>query len=381
MFTNKKNYLLSTISMASICIIIVLFTGCPTLAPLSSTKLEIGGNPVSSVIEAWKEEWYRFEVDKDNTPLILIFKNLGGADDAWLGYQINWYYKAKGGLQLLNSIEVPPTGPANPDNIIIEDKARNFWVAPYKGKYYIRIYGYAQPVSGNKKYTLPYMIALAKPETYDDATELATGVVKEVNVVGDILSIFKLNVSPGAVFRIRVEDTLDDNIVKPINTLKNINVTIVRRNEDGNVFTLYTAQEINQIDYTLAVHTNDKNKYFLILENTYELGNTKIKITFGNILVGTLTASNTAQSISIKGKEGKAYKLQVESGKIYSVTLETIEDTSYSIIKVDANGNQSTVQTNQLSIPSGNTNEYYLVLNGKYESTSATVSVLFKSTS
>jgi len=132
----------------------VLLSGCPTLAPMSSTKLEIGGDLVAGVLEAWKEVWYKFEVDKENTPLLLIFKNMADADDAWLGYQINLYYKNKSDLVLLESIEVPPTGPANPDNIIIEDKARAFWVAPYKGTYQIRLYGYAQPVSENKKISI-----------------------------------------------------------------------------------------------------------------------------------------------------------------------------------------------------------------------------------
>ncbi|MGC9053477.1 MAG: hypothetical protein ACP5KS_06290, partial [Candidatus Hydrogenedens sp.] len=54
----------------------ILFSGCPTLAPMSSTKLEIGGDLVAGVLEAWKDVWYKFEVDKENTPLLLIFKNM-----------------------------------------------------------------------------------------------------------------------------------------------------------------------------------------------------------------------------------------------------------------------------------------------------------------
>jgi len=354
---------------------VVSLSGCPTLAPMSSTKLEIGGDLVAGVLEAWNEDWYKFEVDKENTPLLLIFKNMGDADDAWLGYQINWYYKNKRDLVLLESIEVPPTGPANPNNIIIEDKARIFWVAPYKGTYQIRLYGYAQPVSENKKYQLPYMIGLAKPETYTDATEIAAGSVKEVNVVGDVISIFKLNASAGSIYRIRIEDTLSPDIVEPANTLEDIDVKIVRMDTDGDVTTVYNGKDA-LIDYTLATHSTDQNKYYLILENEYELGNVKVKITFEQISAGTLSASATANTITITGKEAKAYKLQVESGKTYTVTLQNTTGVTASLVKVESNGTQSQISP-QFSVPNDNTNEYYLALKGIDESTSASVSVTF----
>lgn len=372
---------MSIILVLAGCFSLLLFSGCPTLAPMSSTKLEIGGELVSGVLEAWKEDWYRFEVDKDNTPLLLIFKNVADADEAWLGYQINFYYKAKSGLMLLESIEVPPTGPANPDNIVIEDKDREFWVAPYKGTYQIRVYGYAQPVSENKKYQLPYMIGLAKPETYSDATEITAGSVKEVNVIGDILSIYKLNVSAGSVYRIRIEDTIDPNIVAPENTLQDIDVAIVRMDTDGDVSPVYN-DKATLLDYTLATHTSDQYKYYLILGNEDEFGNVKVKITFEQILTGTLSASATANTVTIAGKEAKAYKLQVESGKIYSVILQNTTGVSASLITVESNGSQDTLSTLPFTIivPTNNTNEYYLTLKGVDESTSASVSVTFNST-
>jgi len=372
----KREKLSATLCLTFGAFLTILLTGCPTSAPLNATKLEIGGNLEYGLLEAWKEDWYKFEVDKDDTPFILIFKNMRDIDmdNAWLGYQINWYYKAKGGLQLLEAIEKKPTGPANPNNIIIEDKARNFWVAPYKGTYYIRIYGYAQPVSENKKYQLPYMIGLAKPETYNDATELAVGTV-EVNVVGDVLSIFKLNASAGSVYRVKIEDTLDPNIVRPVNTLNNINVRIVRMDADGDVTTIYT-DKTTLVDYTLTIHTTDQNKYYLILENTEELENVRVKITFEQILAGSLSASATANTIPINGKEAKAYKLLVESEKTYTVTLANLMGVSSSLIKVDSNGAQSQAYS-PIIVPKDNTNEYYLILKGLDESTNASVSVTF----
>jgi hypothetical protein len=164
----EKNKFFSVVALAVL--VGVLFSGCPTGAPMSTTKLEIGGEMVSDVLGAWKEKWYKFEIDADNTPFLLIFKNLDAADESWLGYQINWYYKGDNGLVLLSAMEEEPTGPANPNNVVIfENKERIFYVAPYKGTYYIRLYGYAQPTSENKKYELRYVIGLAKPETYAGA--------------------------------------------------------------------------------------------------------------------------------------------------------------------------------------------------------------------
>lgn len=372
---NSKNLV-----SGSLCVFVlfsvVFLSGCPTMAPLSSTKLEIGGDLVAGVLEAWKEVWYKFEVDKENTPLLLIFKNMGDVDNAWLGYQINLYYKNKSDLVLLESIEVPPTGPANPNNIIIEDKARTFWVAPYKGTYQIRIYGYAQPVSENKKYQLPYMIGLAKPETYNDATEIAVGSVKETNVIGDVISIFKLNASAGSVYRVRIEDTISPDIVEPGNTLADINVRIVRMDADGDVTTVYT-DKTTLIDYTLATHTSDQYKYYLILGNGDEFGNVKVRITFEQILAGTLSASSNANIVTITGKEAKAYRLQVESTKIYTVNLENTTGVSASLIKVDSNGTQSPMTLPIFTVPGDNTNEYYLILKGTDESTSTSVGVTF----
>jgi len=354
---------------------VISLSGCPTLVPMSSTKLEIGGDLVAGVLEAWKENWYKFEVDKENTPLLLIFKNMADADDAWLGYQINWYYKNKSDLILLESIEVPPTGPANPDNIIIEDKARTFWVAPYKGTYLIRLYGYAQPVSENKKYQLPYMIGLAKPETYNDATEIAAGSMKETNVIGDVISIFKLSASAGSIYRIRIEDTLSPDIVEPANTLKDIDVRIVRMDTYGHVTTVYNGKT-TLTDYILATHSTDQNKYYLILKNGDEFGNVKVKITFEQIFAGTLSASATANIVTIMGKEAKAYKLQVDSEKTYTVKLENTTGVTASLIKVESNGTQSQLPS-LFTVPSNNTNEYYLALKGIDESTSAPVSITF----
>lgn len=375
----KKSYLLSIIFVVVTCIASVLLSGCPTLTPMISTKLEIGGELVSGVLKAWKEDWYKFETNKDNTPLLLIFKNMADINDAWLGYQINLYYKSKDGLQLLESLEVPPTGPADPNNIIIEDKARTFWVAPYKGTYLIRVYGYAQPVSENKKYQLPYMIGLAKPETYSEATEIAVGYTGEVNVVGDILGIYKLNASASSVYRVRIEDTIDPNIVEPINTLEDIRATIVRMDADGDVSTVYS-EKATLMDYTLATHTLDKYKYYLILGNVDEFGNVKVKISFEQILTGILSPSPTTNDISITGKEAKAYKLQVVSGKTYSITLQNTIGVSASVIKVEPSGSQSSLGLPTSIGPTGDTNEYYLVLKGTDESTLTLVSVTFKST-
>jgi len=353
---------------------VISLSGCPTLAPMSSTKLEIGGDLVAGVLEAWKEDWYKFEVDKENTPLLLILKNMADADDAWLGYQINWYYKNKSDLILLESIEVPPTGPANPNNIIIEDKARTFWVAPYKGTYLIRLYGYAQPVSENKKYQLPYMIGLAKPETYNDATEIAAGSMKETNVIGDVISIFKLSASAGSVYRIRIEDTLSPDIVEPANTL--IDVSIVRMDKDGHVTTVYNGKT-TLTDYILATHSKDQNKYYLILKNGDEFGNVKVKITFEQIFAGTLSASATANTVTITGKEAKAYKLQVDSEKTYTVKLENTTGVTASLIKVGPDGTQSPLTSLSFTVPSNNTNEYYLALKGIDGNTSASVRITF----
>jgi len=220
------------------------------------------------------------------------------------------------------------------------------------------------------------MIGLAKPETYNDATEIAIGSVKEVNVVGDIISIFKLNASAGSIYRIKIEDTIDPNIVAPENTLEGIDVKIVRMDADGDVTTVYT-EKATLTDYLLATHTTDQNKYYLILENEDEFGNVKIKITFEQVLAGNLSASSTANTVTITGKEAKAYKLQVESEKTYTVTLQNMTGVTAGLIKVESNGTQSFLTFPTFIVPSDNTNEYYLVLKGIDESTSASVSVTF----
>ncbi|MGC9053184.1 MAG: hypothetical protein ACP5KS_04790, partial [Candidatus Hydrogenedens sp.] len=211
---------------------------------------------------------------------------------------------------------------------------------------------------------------------YNDATEIAVGTVKEVNVVGDVISIFKLNVSAGSVYRIRIEDTIDPNIVEPDNTLSDIDVRIVRMDADGDVSNVYN-DKATLTDYTLATHSTDQNKYYLILENADEFGNVKVKITFEQILAGTLSASSTANTIPITGKEAKSYKLQVESAKTYTVTLQNTTGVTASLIKVDSNASQSQLSFPTFVVPSDNTNEYYLTLKGTDESTSASVNVTF----
>ncbi len=376
MVSREKN-LFNVLSLIVVfCLTGLLFSGCPLGAPINATKLEIGGPLEYGVLKAWKDVWYRFDVEKDNTPLILIFKNLGDAGNAWLGYQINWYYKAKGGLQLINSVEVQPTGPANPANIIIfADKARQDFVAPYKGTYYIRLYGYTQPVKDSKNYELSYAIGLAKPETYDDATEIAVGSVKEVNVVGDIISVFKLNASAGSVYRVKIEDTLDPNIVRNTQNLNNIDIRIVRMDEYGKVSTMYQ-DKVTLTDYIFATHSTDNDKYYLILENTDEFGNVRLKITFEQILAGPLSPSSTANSVTIMGEEAKAYKLNVESKKIYTIIVQNTSGVSVSQLQIDSKGNQIAFSL-PLIIPENNTNEYYLVLKGQAKSTNATVNVTF----
>jgi len=351
-------------------------TGCKLKAPLNATKLEIGGEMVYGVLEAWKDAWYKFEVESDNTPFILIFKNMGNADSAWLGYQINWYYKNKGDLVLLNSVQVEPTGPADPENITIEDKTRIFNIAPYKGTYYIRIYGYAQPVSENKKYELPYMIGLAKPETYSDADNISAGASQEVNVVGDILSIYKLGIGAGGVYNIKIESTLDPNIVDSINVLESLLIQLRKVNADGDVSVLQQwSGPGDDIKYTYITHSSDTNAYYVVLQNVDEFGNVKVKVSLQQVSVASISPSKVA--VSVKGEEVKAYKLNVSAEKSYFITIENLTGgVYYSLLEVSPNGTISNLSS-PFYVPKDNKDEYYLLLKGSSKKTDASGSITF----
>jgi len=374
----EKNKFFSVVALAVL--VGVLFSGCPTGAPMSTTKLEIGGEMVSDVLGAWKEKWYKFEIDADNTPFLLIFKNLDAADESWLGYQINWYYKGDNGLVLLSAMEEEPTGPANPNNVVIfENKERIFYVAPYKGTYYIRLYGYAQPTSENKKYELRYVIGLAKPETYADATNIGVGTSQEVMVNADILSVYKLAVTPGNVFQLKIEDTLSTDIVnleKPIAYLK---LRLIRMNKHGDTSTIETREGFTKFAYNLPIHSTDTNSYYLVLETHegIEFKSVRANISLSQVPVESILPSETPKDVPISGKEIKALKLQVESEKVYSLTLVNSGGVNVSIVKINANSVVSDVLSPIFTVPKNNTDEYYIILEGTSLDTNATVRVTF----
>lgn len=383
MFTQKGN-LFNVVVLALL--IGALFSGCPKGAPLNSTKLEIGGEMVSDVLGAWKEKWYKFEIDADNTPFLLIFKNLDAADESWLGYQINWYYENDRKLDLIDTVEVEPTGPANPDGVIIfEDKERIHYVAPYKGTYYIRLYGYAQPTSENKKYELRYVIGLAKPETYTDATNIEVGTSQEVTVNADILSVYKLAVTQGNVFQLKIEDTLSTDIVdleKPITYLK---LSLIRMSKHGYTSTILTEENFTKFVYNLPIHSADTNSYYLVLETRegIEFKTVRANISLIQIPVETIPPGETAKDVLISGKELKALKLQVEQEKKYSISLENYGGVNVSIVKINSNSvmtdilSHTDIFPNIFTVPKGNMDEYYIILEGTSLDTNTTVKITF----
>ncbi len=358
-----------------------LFSGCPLGVPLNATKLEMGDPLVTDTLNAWETKWYKFEVEEDNTPYILIFKNLRSADDAWLGYQRTIYYKSKHGLVLLESVTVPPEGPA--DQIIIEDKARDFKVAPYKGTYYIRLYGYAQPVSENKKYQLNYAIGLASPETYSGATSINAGSSLEVLVLGDIYNIYKLEMPVGNAYRLQLKGILSEDIYgTPENNWRGqVFGRIVRVNQYDEEITV--SDNINAIeDYLFLIHPDDKNKYYLVLTGTDELSYARVKIYLTNITISVNPAENP--TVSIQGLDEKALKLNVQSNSQYRLTTEVTGlnptvDRGY--LKVSPSGAISSFYTiaGILSIPNDNKDVYYVVLKGTSKATDASVKITFES--
>ncbi|MCX8065559.1 MAG: hypothetical protein N3G21_10365 [Candidatus Hydrogenedentes bacterium] len=362
----------------AVCVIGVFsFSGCGV--PLNATKLEMNGTLVTDVLKAWETKWYKFEVENDNTPYLLIFKNIGDNDDAWLGYQRALFYESEDGLVLLESIEVPPTEPA--DDIIIEDKAREFRVAPYKGNYYIRLYGYAQPVSENKKYELNYAIGLAKPETYSGATSISPGSSVETLVLGDIFNIYKLEMPAGDAYRLQISGTLNEDIYgNPEDDWKDeILGRIVQINEYGEEFTV--TQNINAIeDFIFLLHPDDKNKYYLALTGAAENTATRVKILISNITVSVNPNENP--TVPIKGLEAKALELNVQPNSTYKLQTQTEganPDVLIGYYRVSRDGDISTFYptAGTITIPNNNTDVYYIIIKGDSKATDANVKVTF----
>lgn len=388
----KKNFLTFNILIVSFYFSTILLTGCPTITPQNPTKLEIGGPLVTAVLEAWDEDWYKFEVENDNTSVLLIIKNMEDHESVYLGYQINlfWHVIGTTHLELIASEESSPTKNANPLNN--EDKDRKTFVLPYKGTYYIRIYGYPSPISsGNKKYQLLYMIGLAKPETYKDATNIKDGDSKEVNVVGDILSIYKLLTSKGSIYKVSVANVTDPNIIE--NTSNTVVVNQIIQMKDGKTKSLLSFDEVfaehNNFEealqicglpfnYNLTLHSSSKNEYYLILENLDEFGNAKVKITLTKFEIKSLQADKDT-TVEVKGTTPQYVKLGVPPNKKYKITLDTMESLSKKVITITSNDQVGGItigkddwdydSTNKnytatFTVPSDSTDDYYLVLVG-----------------
>ncbi len=379
---SKKTLINSIVAMLFSVAILSLFSGCPPVAPWKTTTLEIGGPLVTDVLKAWETKWYKFEVENDNTPYLLIFKNLGDVEDAWLGYQRAIFYESKDGLVLLESITVPPQEPA--EAIIIEDKAREFKVAPYKGTYYIRMYGYAQPVSENKKYELYYAIGLASPETYSGATSINVGSTVEELIVGDIYKIYRLEMSVGSAYRLQIKGTLNEDIYgKPEDNWKQqLSGSIVRVNEYNEEITI--TENLNSIeDYLFLIHPDDKNKYYLVLTGKGETSSARVKITLTNVTVAVNSGENP--TVTIKGLDEKALKLNVNSNSSYRLKTEVSgpkPSVNISYLKVNSNGTVSTFYTimdmDIFTVPNDNKDVYYVVLSGTSKATDANVKVTFE---
>lgn len=375
-----KRFLLTISLMSGTLVAMFLLSGC-TGAPLNATKLEMNGQLVTDVLKAWETKWYKFEIENDNTPYILIFKNIGDYDDAWLGYQKAIYYESKDGLVLLESVEVPPTTPA--DQIIIEDKAREFKVAPYKGKYYIRLYGYAQPVSENKKYELHYAIGLAQPETYSGATAINPGGSVEALVLGDVYSIYKLEMPAGNAYRLQIKGTLNEDIYgSPENNWRyQVYSKIVRVNEYGDEITV--TENVNAIeDYIFLIHPDDKNKYYVVLTGISEETVVRVKIYLNNITAGINPGENP--SVAIKGLDAKALKLNVQSNSIYRLQTQidganTDVSVQYRVVAPNGNITPLTTINSLFTVPNNNVNVYYVILKGNAKATDANVKVTFES--
>ncbi|MCA1902738.1 MAG: hypothetical protein LDL53_11060 [Candidatus Hydrogenedens sp.] len=267
MFTLKRYSMFVTILVCvSFCFLLM---GCPSggmKPPKKSTALEIGGDYVTATLKLWETQWYSFTISGDNTPYVLILKD--GPNPA-MGIQVDIFYQNNENLEWVESEDLSSY------NL----KARDTLVAEKAGTYYIRVYGYTiLGTDKNKDIVQNYVIGLAKPETYDSASELSVGGERTFSAIGDVYNIFKLTgLDSKKIYKITIESAIDDSkIVMGAKPYPNVRFRIDVYDKDEKEY--ITAREFDTSPIYLTRPNVEKYDFYLVVWGNDELTSQKVKV-------------------------------------------------------------------------------------------------------